>query len=132
MDELEKDLDEAAAEANSRVEEVCATTQSSIAELHQHVKAWKEGHSQRHIETSQLQDGWSQTHHMSDDGPGPSHRRDSCPTREGCKQDGQVHSPSKEPDDRSHRLSPLHIQRHTVLDEETLVDVMAKSQQKAE
>ena len=43
MDEIEKDLDEAVAEAKRRVDEVHATTQSSIVELHQHVKVWKEG-----------------------------------------------------------------------------------------
>ena len=39
---------------------------------------------------------------------------------------------SEEPNDRSHRLSPLNIQRQTVLDEETPANVMAKSQQEAE
>ena len=73
-----------------------------------------------------------QTHHTRDDGPGPYHRKDSHPTGEGCKQDGQVHCLSNEPNDSSHRSSPLYIQRHTVLDEETPVDIMAKSQQEAE
>ena len=54
MDELEKDLDEAAAEAKRRAEEVHATTQSSLAEVCQCVKAWKEGCSQRDVETSCL------------------------------------------------------------------------------
>ena len=67
-----------------------------------------------------------QTHHTSNDGPGPSWRRTLHPTREGCEQDGQVHHPSEEPNDRSHRPS-LSIQRHTVLDEQTPANVMAKS-----
>ena len=54
MDEIEKDLDEAVAEARRRVDEVCATTQSSIVELHQCIKVWKEGCSQRDVETSCL------------------------------------------------------------------------------
>ena len=127
MDEIEKDLDKAVTKAQRRVDEVHANTQSSIAELHQCVKAWKERHSQRDVETSHSRDGWLQTHHTRDDGPGLSHRKYSYPTREGCKQDGQVHRPSNEPDDRSHRSSPLYTQRHIVLDEETLVDIMAKS-----
>ena len=52
MDEIEKDSDEAAAKAKQRVDEVHATTGSSIEELCQCVKAWKEGHSQRDVETS--------------------------------------------------------------------------------
>ena len=63
MDELERDLNEAAAEAKRRVEEVCATTWSSIAELCQCIKVWKEGHSLRDVETSCSQDSLSQTHH---------------------------------------------------------------------
>ena len=58
--------------------------------------------------------------------------RSSHSTREGCEQDGQVHHPSEEPNNRSHRLSPLNIQRQTVLDEETPANVTAKSQQEAE
>ena len=41
-----------------------------------------------------------------------------------------VHHPSKELDDRSQRLSPQYSQRN--LDEETLVDVKAKSRQEVE
>ena len=59
-----------------------------------------------------------------------SPQKDSCPAREGREQDGQVHHPSNEPNDRSQRLSPQHSQRN--LDEETLVDVVAKSQWEAE
>ena len=47
-------------------------------------------------------------------------------TGEVHKQDGQVHCPYKEPDNRSHRPSALNIQRHTVLDEETPPNVMDK------
>ena len=88
MDVIGKDLDEAVAEAKRRAEEVCTITQSSLTQLCQCIKAWKEGHSHRDVEASHSQDGQLQTHHTSDDGPGPSHRRTSCPTREGCKQDG--------------------------------------------
>ena len=42
--------------------------------------------------------------------------------KEGCEQDGPLHRPSNEPDDRSERLSPRHSQRD--LDEETSVDAM--------
>ena len=52
MDEIEKDLDEAMTEAKRRADEVCANTQSLIAELHQHIKVWKERCSQRDVETS--------------------------------------------------------------------------------
>ena len=127
MDEIERDLDEAVAEAKRRADEVCANTQSLLAELRQHVKAWKERHSQRDVETSHLQDGWLQTCHTRDDGPRPSCRKYLHPTREGCEQDGQAHCPSNKPNDRSHRSSPLYTQRHTVLDEETPVDIVAKS-----
>ena len=77
-----------------------------------------------------MQDSQSQTLHTRDDEPGSSHQKDSHPAREGCKQDGQVHCPSNEPNDRSHRLSPQYSQRN--LDEETPVDIVAKSQQEAE
>ena len=130
MDEIERDLDEAVAEAKRRADEVHANTWSLIAELCQHVKVWKERCSQRDVETSHLQDGWLQTHHTRDDRPRPSHKKDSCPTREGREQDGKVHCPSNEPEDRSHRSSPLYTQRHIVL-EEMPVDVMAKSWQEA-
>ena len=61
MDKIEKDSDEVVAEAKRKVDEACANTQSLIVELRQHIKAWKEGHSQRDVETSHLQDGRSQT-----------------------------------------------------------------------
>ena len=47
MGEIEKDLDEAVTEAKRRSDEVHANTRSSIAELHQYIKVWKERHSQR-------------------------------------------------------------------------------------
>ena len=72
-----------------------------------------------------LRDSRSQTHHTRDDKLGLSHQKDSHPVREGHEQDGQIHHPSNEPNDRSQRLSPQYSQRN--LDEETLVDVMAKS-----
>ena len=56
-------------------------------------------------------------------------QRDSRPIREGCKQDGPIHHLSNEPDDRSQRVSPQNSQRN--LDEETPVDVMARSQREA-
>ena len=36
----------------------CMTTWSSLADLHQHIKVWKEGHSYKDIEASHSQDGW--------------------------------------------------------------------------
>ena len=53
-------------------------------------------------------------------------KKDSHPAREGREQDGPIHCPSNEPDDRSQRLSPQNSQRN--MDEETPVDVVAKSQ----
>ena len=50
--------------------------------------------------------------------------------KEGREQDGPLHHPSSEPDDRSERLSPQHSQRD--LDEETLVDAVTRSQREAE
>ena len=52
MDEIERDSDEAATEAKRRADEVCTNMQSSLADLCQRVKAWKEMHSQRDVETS--------------------------------------------------------------------------------
>ena len=52
MDEIDKDSDEAVTKAKRRADEVHANTQSSIAELCQHVKAWNERHSKRDVETS--------------------------------------------------------------------------------
>ena len=125
-------IDFTTAEAKRRVDEACANTWSCIVELCQCINAWKEGCSQRDVETSHSWDSQSQTCHTRDDEPGPSHRKDLHPTREGHEQDGQVHHPSKELNDRSHWLSPWHIQRHIVLDEETPVNIVAKSWQEAE
>ena len=112
MDEIEKDSDEAAAETKRRADEAHVTTWSSLAELCQCVKMWKEGCSHRDAEACHSWDGQLWTCHTSDDGPGTSHLRSLHTTREGCEQDG--HCPSEEPNNRSHRLSPLNIQRHTV------------------
>ena len=57
-------------------------------------------------------------------------QKDSCPVREGHEQDRLIHRPYNEPDDRSQRLSPQNSQRN--LDEETLVDIVARSRQEAE
>ena len=73
-----------------------------------------------------MRDGQSQTRHTRNDKSGLNPQRDSHPTKEGHKQDGPLHHPSNEPNDRSERLSPQHSQRD--LDEETLVDAMTRSQ----
>ena len=108
----------------------------SLADLCQSSKAWKEGQPWecgcRDVEASHLRDGCPWTCHTSDDRLTISQMRSSCPTREGHEQDGQAHHPSEGPSDRTHRLSPINIQRHIVLDEETPADVMAKSWQEAE
>ena len=52
MDKIERDLDEAAIKAKRRVDEVHANMQSSLADLHQCIKAWKERCSQRDVEAS--------------------------------------------------------------------------------
>ena len=127
MDEIERDSDKAAAKAKRRVDEVHTNMWSSVADLCQCIKGWKERHSQWDVETSHSWDGWSQTCHTRDDALGSSHWKESHPARERCEQDGQVHCPSNKPNDRSHRLSPQYSQRN--LDEETPVDIMAKSQQ---
>ena len=77
-----------------------------------------------------MRDGWLQTHHTRNDKLGLKPQRDSHPIREGCEQDGLTHCPSNGPDDRSQKLSPQNSQRN--LDEETLVDAVARSQQEAE
>ena len=130
MDKVAKCLDKVMTEIIRRAEESHIDTWNSIADLCQHIKALRERHSKRGTETSHSQDGWSQTHHTRDDEPGLSHQKDLYPAREGCEQDGQIHHPSNEPDDKSQRLSPQYSQRN--LDEETLVDVVAKSWQEVE
>ena len=72
-----------------------------------------------------MQDGWSQTCHTRNDELGLTPQRDSCPTREGREQDGLLCCPSNGPDGRSQRMSLQNSQRD--LDEETLVDAMARS-----
>ena len=124
MDEIVRDSDEAMAEVMRRVEEIHVNMWNSVVDWHQCVKVWKERHSKWDVETSRSLDGWSQTCHTRDDKLGLSHWKYLHPAQEGRKQDGQVHHPSNEPDDRSQRLSPQNSQRN--LDEETLVDVMAK------
>ena len=126
MDEIVENLDEAMAEVMRRAEEIHINMRNSVVDLRQCVKAWKERCSKRDAETSHSRDGRSQTCHTRDDKLGLSHRKDSHHAREGREQDGQVHHPSNEPDDRSQRLSPQYSQRN--LDEETPVDVVAKSQ----
>ena len=129
MNEVVKCSDEITTEIIRRAEESHIETQNSIANLHQHVKALRERHSKRGTEPSHSQDGQLQTHHTRDDKLGLSHQKDLCPAREGREQDGQIHHPSNESDDSSQRLSPQHSQRN--LDEETPVDVMARSQREA-
>ena len=110
------------------MEERHAETQASLSSLNQCINALRKKYQGRE-ETSRSQDGWSQTHHTRNDELGLNPQRDSHPTKEGCKQDGPLRHPSNEPDDRSERLSPQHSQRD--LDEETPVDVMARSRREA-
>ena len=72
-----------------------------------------------------MQDDQLQTGHTRNDELGLNPQRDSHPTREGHEQDGPLHRPSNEPNDRFERLSPQHSQRD--LDEETPVDAMTRS-----
>ena len=116
------------AEAIRKVEEGRAEMQASIASLNQCINTLRKSYQKRG-ETSHSQDGQSQTHHTRNDELGLPPKRDSCPIREGCKQDGPIHHLSNEPDDRSQRVSPQNSQRN--LDEETPVDVMARSQREA-
>ena len=116
------------AEAIRKVEEGCAETQASIASLNQCINALRKSYQKRG-ETSRSWDGWSQTCHTRNDELGLPPQRDSRPIREGCEQDGSIRCPSNGPDDRSQRLSPQNSQRN--LDEETLVDAMARSWQEA-
>ena len=98
--------------------------QASLSSLNQHINALRKKYYERE-ETSHSQDGWSQTCHTRNDESGVNPQRNSHPTREGCKQNGPLCRPSNGPDDRSQRLSPQNNQRD--LDEETLVDAMARS-----
>ena len=103
--------------------------QASLSSLNQCINALRKK-SQEREETSHSQDGWSQTCHTINDELGLNPQRNSRPTKEGHEQGGPLRRPSNEPDDRSQRLSPQNSQRD--LDEETLVDTVARSQQEAE
>ena len=115
-------------EAMRKIEEGCAETQASITSLNQCINALGKSYQKRG-ETSHSRDGWSQTRHTRNDELGLTPQRDSRPIREGRKQDGLTCHPSNGPDDKSQRLSPQNSQRN--LDEETLVDAVARSQQEA-
>ena len=120
-----KRLAEITAEAIRKAEEGHAEMQASIASLNQCINALRKSY-RKQGETSHSRDSQSQTHHTRNDESGLPRQRDSHPIREGCEQDGTTRRPSNEPNDRSQRLSPQNSQRN--LDEETLVDAMAKSQ----
>ena len=108
------------AKAIRRAEEGHIKMQASTANLHQCINTLRKSHRKQGAETSHLQ-----TRHTRDDESGLPPQRDSHPIREGCEQDGPIHRPYNEPNDRSQRLSPQNSQRN--LDEETLVDVTARS-----
>ena len=129
INRVAKHSDEMMDKAIRRAEEGCIETQASIANLYQCINTLRKSCRKQGTETSCLWDGWSQTHHTRDDELGLPPQKDSCPVREGCKQDGLIHHPYNEPEDRSQRLSPQNSQRN--LDEETLVDVMARPRQEA-
>ena len=125
---------ESLAESMRNIEERHAETQASIASLNQRINALRKKYQEQeettHSWDRRLWDSWSQTHHTRNDKLGLTPQRDSCPTREGCKQDGPLCCPSNGPDDRSQRLSPQNSQKD--LDEETPVDAMARSRWEAE
>ena len=125
INRVAKCSDEIMTEATRGAEEGRIEMQASIANLHQCVNTLRESHRKQGAETSCSQDGQSQTCHTRDDQPGLPPQKDSGPVREGCKQDGPIHHPSNEPNDRSQRLSPQNSQRN--LDEETQVDIVARS-----
>ena len=100
-------------------------TLDSPADLRQQIKAWKRMCSERGVETSCSCNGQSQTCHTRNDELGLTPNKDLPLVGEGCEQDGPMNRPSNEPNDRHQRLSPQNIQRD--LDEETLVDIVAKS-----
>ena len=118
-----KRLAEIMAEAIRKAEEGRTEMQASIASLNQCINALRKSYWKRG-ETSHSWDGWSQTCHTRNDELGLPPQRDSHPIREGHEQDGPTCHPSNEPNDRSPRLSPQNSQRN--LDEETLVDIMAR------
>ena len=124
INRVAKYLEEIMAKAIRRAKEGCIEMQATIANLHQCINTLRESHRKRGAETSHLQDGWSQTRHTRDDKLGLPPQKDSHDVREGREQDGPIHHPSNEPNDRSQRLSPQNSQRN--LDEETPVDVVAR------
>ena len=105
INKVAKCLDEITAEVIRRAKEGHIETQTSIANLHQCVNVLRESCRKRGAETSHSRDGRSQTHHTRDDELGLTPHKDSHPAREGHKQDGPIHCPSNEPNDRSQRLS---------------------------
>ena len=120
--------DELASEVKSVAESLAKAmrkTQASLSSLDQCINALRKKYQGR-AETSRSRDGWSQTRHTRNDELGLNPQRDSCPTEEGCEQDGPLCCPCNEPDDRSKRLTPQHSQID--LDEETPVDAMTRSQ----
>ena len=129
INRVAKRLDEMMAEAIRRAEEGHIEMQASIANLYQCINMLRKSCRKQGAETSHLWDSQLQTRHTRDDELGLPPQKDSRPIREGCKQDGPIHHPSNEPNDRSQRLSPQNSQRN--MDEETPVDVVARSQQEA-
>ena len=123
-----KKVAESSAEAMRKMEERHAVMQASLSSLNQHIYALRKKY-QGWAETSHSWDSRSETHHTRTDESGLNPQIDSRPTKEGREQDGPLCHPSNEPDDRSERLSPQHSQRD--LDEETLVDAVARSQWEA-
>ena len=124
-----KRVAESSAKAMRNMEERHAEMQASLSSLNQCINALRKKYQDRE-ETSHSQDGRSQTRHTRKDKSGLNPQRDSHPTKQGCEQDGLLCHPSNEPNDRSERLSPQHSQRD--LDEETLVDAVARSRREVE
>ena len=122
-------LAEIMAEAIRRAEGGHAEMQASIASLHRRINTLRKSYKKQG-ETSHSWDSRLQTRHTRNDELGPPPHRDSRPIREGHEQDGLTHRQSNEPNDRSQRLSPQNSQRN--LDEETQVDVVARSWREAE
>ena len=121
--------DKMMAKAIRRAEEGCVEMQASIANLHQCINTLRKSHRKWGTETSHSWDSRSQTYHTRDDKLVLTPQKDSRPVREGHKQDGPIHCPSNEPNDRSQRLSPQNSKRNL---DETLVDIVARSQWEAE
>ena len=104
--------------------EALRKTQASLSSLDQRISALRKKYQGR-AETNRSRDGQLQTHHMRNDESRLNPKSNSHPTKEGREQDGPLHRPSNEPDDRPKRLSPQHSQRD--LDEETPVDAVTRS-----